>query len=175
MIAEITAFYAAHRLLCHVILFVILFLIDDNLPEELSQYKIITKCIKKIGQLLTEEQIEKINEKLETNHEIYMGRISDVEEKIKTVDINRQEDCLATLRDRITQMYHYHQKKGYILEDDKKDFNALFTRYTINGGNSYVQEDIAPFMKSLPRFMSDGDAERFFNEHGNYNNGTEDK
>lgn len=178
IIDAISSFAAAHPYWCGVIVFFVLWFVEDRMPENTTQYKILSKILKKFGSLLTaevREEQEKIKKTIEENHIESMKLIEQTQEQVEEVDRNRREDSQATMRDRITQIYHYYQNKGYILEKDKENYNSLYERYTKNNGNSYIKDDVHPYISSLPRFMSHTDAKVFYKKFGHYNNGTENK
>lgn len=165
----------SHPIVSIIILFLFWCLIEGKLPEDKEEFKVITKIIKKFVNIIMADIVKDFNEKIDSIQKDSKDNFSRIEQNIQQIDDNRKEDSLVTMRDRLTQLYHYYQPKGYILEEDKKNFNSIYVRYVQNGGNSFIQDDVAPVIQSLPRFMSHGDAERFFEEHGHYNNGTENK
>ena len=177
-VSTVISFGNNHPLITSIITCVIIGVIEGRIPEDKAEWKLFSRAIKKIGSLFTsdlKEEYASLNRKIDMNHTESIQRIDEVKNDLKKEQVNRKEDSIVILRDRITQMYNYYLPKGYMLEEDKKDFNSMFTRYVINGGNSYVQNDIAPFVKSLPRFKTHEEAAIFYEKNGDYNNGTENK
>lgn len=80
-----------------------------------------------------------------------------------------KKDKQTLFRNNIQNIYNITLKKRYITVDDKKNYTYLITAYTRNDGNSYILEDVMPWMKEVPVFSSDEDAEKYYKEHGTYN------
>ena len=90
---------------------------------------------------------------------------------IKTFELyqeNDKEDKQTLFRNSIQEIYNKTLKKRYITVDDKKNYSYLLASYTRNKGNSYIVEDIAPWMQQAPVFSTDEDAEEYYKEHGTY-------
>lgn len=90
---------------------------------------------------------------------------------IKTFELyqeNDKEDKQTLFRNNIQQIYNKTLKKRYITADDKKNYSYLLSAYIRNKGNSYIVEDIAPWMLQVPVFPTDEDAKVYYKEHGTY-------
>jgi hypothetical protein len=74
-----------------------------------------------------------------------------------------KKDNQVILRDKIYDVYKLTLQKGYILEKDSKNYHYALERYLANGGNSYVTDEIKPRMEDFKVFLSDEDAEEYFN------------
>lgn len=79
-----------------------------------------------------------------------------------------KQDKQSIIRNMIQEMYNKALVKRYIIDEDKKNFGYLHERYVANGGNSYVNDTIKPYIDSLQIFKSDEEAEKYHNEHGTY-------
>lgn len=91
---------------------------------------------------------------------------------IKSFEIYQEEDKKdkqTLFRNNIQEIYNKTLKKRYITADDKKNYSYLVNAYTRNKGNSYILEDVVPWMKTVPVFTTDEDAEEYYKEHGTYN------
>lgn len=80
-----------------------------------------------------------------------------------------KKDKQTLFRNNIQEIYNKTLKKRYITADDKKNYCYLISSYTRNGGNSYILEDVVPWMQNVPVFSTDDDAEEYYNKHGTYN------
>ena len=90
---------------------------------------------------------------------------------IKTFGMFQEEDKQdkqTLFRNNIQQIYNKTLKKRYITADDKKNYSYLLSAYIRNKGNSYIVEDIAPWMLQVPVFPTDEDAKVYYKEHGTY-------
>ena len=104
------------------------------------------------------------------------GKITVLENKIDTLIqsfTNYQEedkkDKQTLFKNSIQEIYNKTLKKRYITANDKKNYSCLVTAYTRNGGNSYILEDVDPWMQKAPVFQTDEDAEEYYRKHGTYN------
>lgn len=64
------------------------------------------------------------------------------------------------LRDKINYIYKECLAKGYILDKSKQNFKYAYDEYVANGGNSYVIDEVEPFIHGLKVFLSDEDAKK---------------
>lgn len=115
---------------------------------------------KEANRMITEnnqKEIIAINTKIDT----LVKTLSDYIEHDK-------KDKQAMLRNDIQEIYNNALKNRYIVSDDKKNFNYLYTRYRDNDGNSYIVDTVEPFIRELPVFASSQDAESYYEEHGTY-------
>lgn len=77
-------------------------------------------------------------------------------------------DNQAILRNDIMQIYRRVKSRKphhYILEEELKNYVPLFDRYGKANGNGYVHDIVDPFMRSVPTFLSDAEAEDFFADY----------
>ena len=79
-----------------------------------------------------------------------------------------KEDKQTLFRNSIQDIYNKTLKKRYITVDDKKNYTYLINAYTRNDGNSYILDDVVPWMKDVSVFSTDEDAEEYYKEHGTY-------
>ena len=166
----LTEFCNLHSSLAYIFGFLFLCFVDNKLPED-SNYKLLTKFLTFIGNIMNKETVSFFTQKIEEVN----SRIDKLENKLDNETEERQHDSVAQLRHSITSIYHITQRDKYILESDKENYNDLYKRYIANGGNSYIEKDVDPYINSLPRFMTHEEAKMFFENNGNYNNGTEGK
>lgn len=124
------------------------------------------------------QQIAEINEKLDKHineAEAMMDkRMSEVDEKLDKIG-NKVDSIAETfdkyekrqksvntilLRDKINYIYKDCIAKGYILEKQKQDFKYAYDEYIANDGNSYVIDEVEPFVHNLRVFLSEADARK---------------
>lgn len=77
-------------------------------------------------------------------------------------------DNQAILRNDIMQIYRRVKNRKphhYILEEELKNYVSLFDRYSKANGNGYVHDIVDPFIRSVPVFLSDTEAEVHFAEY----------
>lgn len=77
-------------------------------------------------------------------------------------------DNQAILRNDIMQIYRRVKNRKphhYILEEELKNYASLFDRYSKANGNGYVHDFVDPFVRSVPVFLSDSEAEMHFAEY----------
>ena len=99
-------------------------------------------------------------------------RITEIDDKLDSV-INKMDGIVTTfdrfverqksvntilLRDKINYIYKDCIAKGYILEKQKQNFKYAYDEYIANGGNSYVIDEVEPFIHGLKVYLSDEDA-----------------
>lgn len=99
-------------------------------------------------------------------------RITEIDDKLDAV-INKMDGIVTAfntfverqksvntilLRDKINYIYKDCLVKGYILEKSKQNFKYAYDEYIANGGNSYVIDEVEPFIHELKVFLSDEDA-----------------
>ena len=65
------------------------------------------------------------------------------------------------LKQDIRILYETCKKRGYILDKEKKCFSDMHEIYTACGGNSFVSEQIKPFIDSLRCYETEEEAEHY--------------
>ena len=92
-------------------------------------------------------------------------KLSDVMAKMDNIVVEFREHIkhqkkvnTVVLKDKINIIYKDCLIKGYILDKAKHDFKDAFDEYVANGGNSYVIDEIEPYIHGLKTFLSDEDA-----------------
>ena len=119
-----------------------------------------------------ENKKEEHVEILEKNQEkiiVLENKIDTLIQAFATYTEEDKKDKQTLFRNNIQEIYNKTLKKRYITADDQKNYSCLVNAYTRNGGNSYILEDVVPWMKTVPVFSTDEDAEEYYKEHGTYN------
>ena len=119
-----------------------------------------------------ENQKEEHLEILEKNQEkivVLENKIDTLIQSFAKYSEEDKKDKQTLFRNSIQEIYNKTLKKRYITVDDQKNYSCLVNAYTRNGGNSYILEDVDPWMKTVPVFTTDEDAEEYYKEHGTYN------
>lgn len=94
-------------------------------------------------------KLDKIGEKVDDIAQTFVK----YEERQKSVNT-------ILLRDKINYIYKDCIAKGYILEKQKQDFKYAYDEYIANGGNSYIINEVEPFIHNCKMFLSDADAKK---------------
>ena len=118
-----------------------------------------------------ENKKEEHVEILEKNQEkiiVLENKIDTLIQAFATYTEEDKKDKQTLFRNNIQEIYNKTLKKRYITADDQKNYSCLVNAYTRNGGNSYILEDVVPWMKTVPVFSTDEDAEEYYKEHGTY-------
>jgi len=92
-------------------------------------------------------KLDKIGEKVDGIAQTFIK----YEERQKSVNA-------ILLRDKINYIYKDCIAKGYILEKQKQDFKYAYDEYIANGGNSYIINEVEPYIHNCKMFLSDIDA-----------------
>lgn len=122
------------------------------------------------------ERIQELDKKLDIHiqeaDEKLEKRMHEVDDKLDTIGVKvdgmvkafedfevRQKNVnTIVLRDKIKYIYNKCLAAGYILDKDKKDFKDAYDEYIANGGNSYVKDEVNPFIHELRVFLSEENA-----------------
>lgn len=100
------------------------------------------------------KSMQEVDSKLDTIGAKVDGMVTafeNYEERQKKVNV-------ITLRDKIKYIYNKCLATNYILDKDKQDFKDAYDEYIENGGNSYVKDEVEPFIHGLRVFLSDENA-----------------
>lgn len=87
-----------------------------------------------------------------------VSTINSLEEKIDQYSTQQHKVNTVLLRDKLYSIYKETIRKGYILDKDKKNFNYAYDEYIANGGNSYIVNEVAPFIHNAKVFLTDEEA-----------------
>lgn len=81
---------------------------------------------------------------------------------------NSRLDNQAMFRNDLITLYRHIKsyKNQYILDQDLQNYISMFDRYTRDNGNGYVHDVIDPFIRSLPIFLTDEQADEYFKAEG---------
>lgn len=122
------------------------------------------------------ERIQEVNQKLEQHikdaDEKLEKRMKEVDDKLDVIgdkvdgmvtslgqfEVRQKNVNTIVLRDKIKYIYKKCLTDGYILDKDKRDFKDAYDEYIENGGNSYVKDEVEPFVHNLRVFLSEENA-----------------
>lgn len=101
-----------------------------------------------------DKRITEIDEKLDA----VMSKIDEIVDTFNKFEERQKSVNTILLRDKIKYIYKKCLTDGYILDKDKQDFKYAYDEYVANGGNSYVIDEVEPFIHGIKVFLSDEDA-----------------
>ena len=112
---------------------------------------------------LTNKHTKEI-ENLNTKYDSIIHRLDKLTNSLESHIQDSQLDNQAILRDSIMRLYRRIKTfdNQYILDQDLQNYISMFDRYSKDKGNGYVHDIIDPFMRSLPVFLSEAQAEEYF-------------
>ena len=112
------------------------------------------------------ETMKDIVEKMDSMQTSLSGQIKDLDKRITDTAQTSADNDRAILKDRISQVYMRAKRKQhpYILDGEFDNYISMLERYEALDGNGEVHEKIDPFIRSLPMFFSDEEAEAHFKE-----------
>lgn len=131
--------------------------------------RIVNWCGEKLKKYYNVKKGKETLEKTIENHSTQINEVKSVveqlvktfntlEDKIEQYSTKQQRTNTVMLRDGIYEIYKETIRKGYILDKDKQNFKYAFDEYVANGGNSYVIDEIEPFIHNAKVFLSDEEA-----------------
>lgn len=103
-----------------------------------------------------EEHLNELDNKLDT----ITTKVDQIVNHLDTFVANQKNVNTILLRDKIYYIYKEALRKGYILDKDKQNFKFAYDEYIANGGNSYVRDEIEPFIHGLKVYINDEDAKK---------------
>lgn len=118
-----------------------------------------------------ENEKEESKSALEKNTDdikVINNKIDTIVQTLNTYIEHDKHDKQAMLRNDIQEIYCKALKNRYMTAEAKKNFGYLYERYTANEGNSYVVDQVYPFIIDLPVFSSEEDAQKYYEENGSY-------
>ena len=101
-----------------------------------------------------DKRITEIDDKLDK----VVETIDDISKTFNKFEERQKSVNTILLRDKINYIYKDCIAKGYILEKQKQNFKYAYDEYIANGGNSYVRDEVEPYIHTLKVFLSDEDA-----------------
>ena len=117
--------------------------VDKKLEQHIKDAdEKLEKCMKEV-----DDKLDKIGDKVDGMAKAF----GDFEVRQKSVNT-------IVLRDKIKYIYKKCLIDGYILDKDKRDFKDAYDEYIANDGNSYVKDEVAPFIHGLRVFLSEENA-----------------
>lgn len=109
------------------------------------------KEVLKENETKQEERITELDTKLDT----IINKINDLVSHLDDFEANQKRVNTILLRDKIGYIYKKALANNYILDKDKQDFKYAYDEYVRNGGNSYVIDEVEPFIHNLKVYMSE--------------------
>jgi len=131
-------------------------------------YTWISGRLKKYYDFKHGKEVEKENEEnqnehlkeLDTKLDTLINTINALVTNLDTFENGQKNVNTILLRDKINYIYKEAIQKGYILEKKKQDFKYAYDEYVRNGGNSYVIDEVEPFIHKLKVYLSDEEAQK---------------
>lgn len=112
-----------------------------------------------------EQHIKDADEKLAKSMQEVDNKLDTIGDKVDGMvkafgdfEIRQKNVNTIVLRDKIKYIYKKCLTDGYILDKDKRDFKDAYDEYVANGGNSYVKDEVEPFIHGLRVFLSEENA-----------------
>lgn len=106
-----------------------------------------------------EEHLNELDNKLDT----ITNKVDEIVSHLDTFVANQKNVNTVLLRDKIYYIYKDALRKGYILDKDKQNFKFAYDEYIANGGNSYIRDEVEPFIHGLKVYINDHDAQKDLN------------
>lgn len=103
-----------------------------------------------------DERIHEVDIKLDA----ITDKVDSIAKAFGDYETRQKKVNIITLRDKINYIYKRCLVDGYILDKDKHDFKDAYDEYIENGGDSYVETEIEPFIHTLRVFLTEEDAKR---------------
>ena len=103
------------------------------------------------------KQDERLNE-LDTKLDTIENKLDSIVDTVETYMKGQKNVNTVVLRNIIHPIYEEARRNQYILEKDKQDFKYAYDEYVRNGGNSYVIDEVEPFIHNLKVYMTKEDA-----------------
>ena len=103
------------------------------------------------------KQDERLNE-LDTKLDTIENKLDNIVDTVETYMKGQKNVNTVVLRNIIHPIYEEARRNQYILEKDKQDFKYAYDEYVRNGGNSYVIDEVEPFIHNLKVYMTKEDA-----------------
>lgn len=113
---------------------------------------------KEIDKETTEKQEKHLNE-LDNKLDTISTKMDEIVTHLDTFVNDQKKVNTVLLRDKIYYIYKEALKKGYILEKDKKNFKYAYDEYVRNNGNSYVIDEVEPFIHNLKVYVDEEHAQ----------------
>lgn len=145
-------------------------IIDFKLPEG-HKFKLWTHIIEHIGGILVSPVMKSIDKRFDTITTDYAelhNSLHEVKAKLEQLNYDSKESTRVMLKQDIRKMYTECKRRGYILDKEKKCFIDMREIYYACGGNSFVSEEVEPFMMSLNCYETEEEAEQHKKIHGEY-------
>lgn len=114
------------------------------------------------------KSIDKRFETITTNYAELHNSLYEVKNKLEQLTNDSRESTRVMLKQDIRKLYETCKKRGYILDKEKKCFKDMYAIYIACGGNSFVSEQVEPFMDSLNCFETEEEAEQHKKIYGKY-------
>jgi len=144
--------------------------IDFKLPEG-HKFKIWTHIIELIGSILMSPVMKSIDKRfntITTNYAELHNSLAELKDKLEQLTNDSRESTRVMLKQDIRKLYETCKKRGYILDKEKKCFLDMCAIYKACGGNSFVSEQVEPFMDRLHCFETEEEAEEHKKIYGKY-------
>lgn len=97
-------------------------------------------------------------EELDTKLDAIEQKLDNIVNTVETYMKGQKNVNTVVLRNIIHPIYEEARRNQYILEKDKQDFKYAYDEYVRNGGNSYVIDEVEPFIHNLKVYMTKEDA-----------------
>jgi len=104
------------------------------------------------------KQDERLNE-LDTKLDTINTKVDNLVSHFDTFTSDQKRVNTVVLRDKIGYIYNKALKNNYIIEKDKQDFKYAYDEYVRNGGNSYVIDEVEPFIHNLKVYIDEAHAQ----------------
>ena len=144
--------------------------IDFKLPEG-HKFKLWTHVIEHIGSILVSPVMKSIDKRFDTittNYAELHNSLLELKDKLEQLTYDSKESTRVMLKQDIRRMYTECKKRDYILDKEKKCFIDMYDIYCACGGNSFVSEQVEPFMMDLNCYETEEEAEQHKKIHGEY-------
>ena len=131
----------------------------EKVNKQAEQIKAIDEKLDKHIQE-ADEKIKEFFHDVDVKLDAVGQKVDNIAETFAEYEKRQKRVNTITLRDKINYIYKDCLSKGYILNKTKHDFKDAYDEYIANGGNSYVQTEVDPFIHNLRVFLADDDARK---------------
>lgn len=138
-----------------------------KLHKWIERYRILRNALDEREELI-DAHTKKL-QILDEKYDLIISKIDNMSDILNRHIEDSKLDNQAILRDGIMRLYRHIKsfKYQYILDQDLQNYVSMFERYSQDDGNGYVHNVVDPFIRGLPVFLSDDQAQEYFetNEH----------
>lgn len=106
-----------------------------------------------------EQKQDKRLDELDTKLDNINTKVDNLVAHFDTFISDQKRVNTVVLRDKIGYIYNKALKNNYIIEKDKQDFTYAYEEYVRNDGNSYVKDEVAPFIHNLKVYIDEAHAQ----------------